>query len=86
MKHNYMRSNREDHICRYWLVLFFLKNYVFIEEGNPSEEVVIAEKLDGIDIDDLGNLEDSSRLVFINGECQLYQLSEQSFLYFWLRI
>ena len=27
------------------------------------------EKLGGIDIDDLGNLEDSPRLVFIDEEC-----------------
>ena len=39
------------------------KNYGFIQEGNPSEKVVIVEEeLDGIDIDDIGNLEDSPRL------------------------
>ena len=33
--------------------------YVFIEGGNPSEKCVIVKvELDGIDIDDTGNLED----------------------------
>ena len=41
------------------IYLFFCfiskKSLVFIEEGNFSEKVVIAdEKLDGIDIDDIG--------------------------------
>ena len=49
---------------------FFLKNHGFIEEGNPSEKFVIAEEIiDGIDIDGLGNLEDSPRLVLIDEEC-----------------
>ena len=41
-----------------------------MEEGNPSEKVVIAgKKPDGIDIDDLGNLDDSPIFVFIDEEC-----------------
>ena len=48
----------------------FKKNYGFIKEGNPSEKLVIVEEnLDRIDIDDIGNLEDSPRLVFIDEEC-----------------
>ena len=39
-------------------LIFSKKNNDFIEEGNPSEKFVMAEEnLDGIDIDDLGNLE-----------------------------
>ena len=49
----------------------FLKKPRFIQEGNPSEKVVIVEEeLDGIDIDDIGNLEDSPRFVFIDEECE----------------
>ena len=49
----------------------FLKNHGFVQEDSPSEKVVIVEEeLDGIDIDDIGNLEDSFRLVFIDEECE----------------
>ena len=42
-----------------------------MREDNPSEKVVIIEEgLDGIDIDDIGNLEDSQRLLFIDEECE----------------
>ena len=34
------------------------------------KNVINEEGLDGIDIDDIGNLEDSSRLVFIDEECE----------------
>ena len=51
--------------------MFSKKYYSFIEEGNPSEKVVLfEEELDGIDTDDNGNLEDSPRLVFIDEECE----------------
>ena len=50
--------------------IFQNKNHGFIKEGNPSKKVVIAEKnLDDIDIDDVGNLENSPRLTFIDEEC-----------------
>ena len=49
----------------------FLKNHGFVQEDSPLEKVVIVEEeLDGIDIDDIGNLEDSFRLVFIDEECE----------------
>ena len=56
------------------LVLFFQsyfqKNHGFIEDGNPSENVVIVdEDLDGIDIDDIRNLADLPRLESIDEEC-----------------
>ena len=51
-----------------FLVLFSEK-LASIDEDNPSEKFVTAEEeLDGIDIDDIGNLEDSPRLVFIEEE------------------
>ena len=66
-----MKSNEGGYVCKYWLVLFlqfyFQKNHGFIEKRSPSEKV--EEELDYIDIDDIGNLEDSPRLVFIDEEC-----------------
>ena len=48
-----------------------LLNHGFTEEGNLSKKTVtFEEELDGTDIDDTGNLEDSPRLVFINEECE----------------
>ena len=45
------------------------KNHDFIEKGNLSEKVVIVdEELDHTDIDDIRNLGDSPKLVFINEE------------------
>ena len=48
---------------RYWFLYFssfiFKEKHVFIEGCNPSEKYVIVKlELDGIDIDDTGNLED----------------------------
>ena len=55
--------------CFIFLVLFSKKNHSFIVEGNPSKNVVIVEEeLDGTDIDDFGNSEDSPRLVLIDDE------------------
>ena len=42
-----------------------------MEEDNHSEKVVIVEEvLDGIDIDDTGNLDDLRRLVFIDEQSE----------------
>ena len=51
--------------CLIFTVLF-KKNHGFIEKRSPSKKV--EEELDYIDIDDIGNLEDSPILVFINEE------------------
>ena len=41
----------------YFSSFIFKKNHSFIGEDNPSEKVVIVvEELEGIDIDDIGNL------------------------------
>ena len=46
------------------------KNHGFIEKSNLSEKhVIVEEELDCSDIDDIGNLEDSPRLVFIDEGC-----------------
>ena len=56
------------------LIFFsFLSSFIFkenhiVEENNSSEKNV-TEELDGIDIDDIGNLEDLLRIVFIHEEC-----------------
>ena len=46
------------------------KNITVSLKSNSSEKnVIVEEELDCIDIDELGNLEDLPRLVFINEEC-----------------
>ena len=52
----------------------FKENHVLIEEGNPSEKIaIVEEKLNGIDRDEIVNLQDllrlALRLVLINEEC-----------------
>ena len=49
-------------ICFIFLVLFSKKNHGFIQEGNPPTHVIVEEELDGIDTDDIGNVEDSTTL------------------------
>ena len=46
----------------------FKEDQVIVQENNPSQKNV-TEELDGIDIDDIGNLEDLLRLVSIHEEC-----------------
>ena len=46
----------------------FKENQVIVEKDNPSEKNV-TEELDAIDIDDIGNLEDLLRIIFIHEEC-----------------
>ena len=55
--------------CFTFLVLFSKKKLLLHRRRKPSEKVVVVEEeLRGIDIDDIGNLEDSPRLLFINEE------------------
>ena len=53
------------------LIFTFKENHVFIEEEDiPSDKVVMAkEKLDDIDLDDIGNLVDLPRAMFIDKDC-----------------
>ena len=54
----------------FFSLVFKKKNHSFIQESNLSEKVVILEEeLDGIDINENGNLEDSPRLVLFDEEC-----------------
>ena len=46
----------------------FKENQVIVEKDNSSEKNT-TEELDGIDIDDIGNLEGLLRIVFIYEEC-----------------
>ena len=57
--------------CFIFQVLFSKKNHCFIEKSNPSEKnVIVEEELDCIDIDDIGHLGDSPRLVYFDEECR----------------
>ena len=50
--------------------IIFKNITVSLKESNSSEKnVIVEEELDCIDKDDIRNLEDSPRLVFINEEC-----------------
>ena len=54
----------------YFSSIIFKNITVSLKKSNSSEKnVIVGEELDCIDIDDIGNLEDSPRLVFINEEC-----------------
>ena len=54
----------------YFSSTIFKNITVSLKKSNSSEKnVIVEEELDCIDIDDIGNLEDSPRLVFINEEC-----------------
>ena len=65
------RLHSEILTCFIFVVSFSEKNHGFIQEGNPSEKFCYScGKLDGIDIDDIGNLEDSPRFVLIDEECE----------------
>ena len=68
-----MKQHREDYVCRYWLFFssfIFKDNHVLVEQHNPPEKIVIVkEELEGIDVDDIGNLEDLLKIVFIHEEC-----------------
>ena len=54
----------------YFSSFAFEKNHGFIEKDIPSEKADIdEEELNCINIDDIGNLEDLPRLVFIDEKC-----------------
>ena len=55
--------------CFIFLVLFSKKLRFRSKKELFRKIVIFGEELDYIDIDDIGNLEDSPRLVFINEEC-----------------
>ena len=54
----------------FFSVFFFKKKQWFHWRKQPTEKVVITEEeLDDIDINDIGILENSPRLLFIDEEC-----------------
>ena len=54
----------------YFSSFIFIEYHVLLEEDSPSEKnVIVTEEPDGIDIDDIRNLEDLLRTVFIHEEC-----------------
>ena len=54
----------------YFSSIIFKNITVLLKTSNSTEKnVIVGEELNCIDIDDIGNLEDSPRLVFINEEC-----------------
>ena len=65
------RLHSEILTCFIFVVSFSEKNHGFIQETTLQKNfVIVTEKLDGIDIDDIGNLEDSPRFVLIDEECE----------------
>ena len=54
----------------YFCSIIFKKNHDFVKKQPFRKNVIIEEELDYIDIYDIGNLDDSSRLVFIDEECE----------------
>ena len=54
----------------YFSSIIFKNITVLLKTSNSTEKnVIVGEELNCIDIDEIGNLEDSPRLVFINEEC-----------------
>ena len=53
----------------YFSSIIFKNITVSIKKQLFRKNVIVEEELDWIDIDDIENLEDSPRLVFINEEC-----------------
>ena len=51
---------------------YFRKKLRFHSRGNPFRKSCYCweRTIDGIDVDDIGNVEDSPRLVFIHEECK----------------
>ena len=55
--------------CFIFLDLFSKKSRFHFKKQPFRKKVLFKEELDYIDIDDIGNIEDSPRLVFIDEEC-----------------
>ena len=57
-------------LAEFDLFEYFQKTRAFIEDNLSEKNVIVEEGLDDIDIDDIGSLEDSRWLVFIDEECE----------------
>lgn len=54
----------------YFSRFIFKENHVFHGEENPSQKaVIVEEELNDIDTEDIENLEDIPKFVFIDQEC-----------------
>ena len=55
----------------YFSILIFKKITVSFKKATLQKHfVMVEEELDGVDTDDIRNLKDSPRFVFIDGECE----------------
>ena len=50
-------------------VVLFSKYYGFVKKATLQKNIIFEKELGCINRDDIGNLEDSPRLLFIDGEC-----------------
>ena len=54
----------------YFSSFIFKENHVLVEGGHPfKKNLIVKEELDGVDIDDIGNLEDLLRILITHEEC-----------------
>ena len=61
-----------------YIPIFYFSSFICkeFEKHNPLEAIVIVkEELGSIDIDDIGNLEDLLRIVFIHEKCENLKVS-----------
>ena len=49
---------------------FFTEHFWTTDSDSSEKNVIVEEEIDCIDIDDIGNLKDSPRLVFFDEECE----------------
>ena len=58
-------------LTRFIFAVLFSKYYGFVKKSHSSKKkmLYLRKKLDCINRDDIGNLEDSPRLLFIDEEC-----------------
>ena len=67
-----MKTLRSQILTCFIFVVLFKKKSWFHSRRQPFRKIVVIveEELDGIDTDDIGNLGDSPRFVFIDEECE----------------
>ena len=67
-----MKKNNGKYFRKFWLVLFvqyyFQNMTVSLKKATLQKNVIFEKELDCINRDDIGNLEDSPRLLFIDEE------------------
>ena len=63
------RRLRSQILTCYIFLVLFLKSSRFHRNASEKKPVIVEEELDCIEIDDIGNVEDSPRLVFMDDKC-----------------